>query len=70
MDQISSVVQTNSSTAVESAAASQELSGQAAMLKNLVAKFILRAEYAGGSVGSDMGYDAPKPSVDSIDLDF
>lgn len=70
VDQISSVVQTNSSTAVESAAASQELSGQAAMLKNLVAKFILRAEYAGGSVGSDMGYDAPKPSVDSIDLDF
>lgn len=70
VDQISSVVQTNSSTAVESAAASQELSSQASMLKNLVAKFILRAEYAGGSSGTDFGYDAEQPSVDSIDLDF
>ena len=46
VDQISSVVQTNSATAEESAAASQELSNQAEMLKELVAKFILRAEYA------------------------
>ena len=46
INQISSVVQTNSATAEESAAASQELSEQADMLKQLVAKFILRAEYA------------------------
>ena len=44
IDQISDVVQTNSSTAVESASASQELSTQAAMLKELVAKFILRED--------------------------
>lgn len=40
-DQISSVVQTNSATAEESAAASEELSGQADMLKFLIAKFRL-----------------------------
>ena len=41
-DQISSVVQTNSATAEESAAASEELSGQSHLLKELVAKFTLR----------------------------
>lgn len=39
VDQISSVVQTNSATAEQSAAASEELSGQAQMLKDLVGKF-------------------------------
>lgn len=41
VEQISSVVQTNSATAEESAAASEELSGQAAILKNLVSEFHL-----------------------------
>ena len=41
VDQIASVVQTNSATAEESAAASQQLSGQAAMLKELTGKFCL-----------------------------
>lgn len=67
VDQISSVVQTNSATSEQSAAASQELSEQAERLKSLVAKFILRAEYA-------MGTSDTKPSFgggqfDSIDLD-
>lgn len=44
IDQISSVVQTNSATAEEAAAASEELSGQAAMLKELVSAFNLRDE--------------------------
>lgn len=39
VDQISSVVQNNSATAEQSAAASQELSGQASILQNLVSKF-------------------------------
>ncbi|WP_373265299.1 methyl-accepting chemotaxis protein [Hungatella hathewayi] len=43
IDQISSVVQTNSATAEESAAASEELSGQAQMLKDLVNNFKLKA---------------------------
>lgn len=42
VDQISSVVQTNSATAEESAAASQQLSGQAETLKALLARFRLR----------------------------
>lgn len=42
VDQISAVVQTNSATAEESAAASQELSGQAHVLKELVGQFQLR----------------------------
>jgi methyl-accepting chemotaxis protein len=42
LDQISSVVQTNSATAEESAAASEELSGQAQALNALVKKFGLR----------------------------
>ena len=42
MDQISSVVQTNSATAEESAAASEELSGQAGLLDELVSKFRLQ----------------------------
>lgn len=41
VDQISSVVQTNSATAEESAAASEELAAQAQNLKNLVADFQL-----------------------------
>lgn len=41
IDQISSVVQTNSATSEESAAASEELSGQASTLKQLVAQFKL-----------------------------
>lgn len=42
VDQITSVVQTTSATAEESAAASEELSGQAVMLKDLVNQFKLR----------------------------
>lgn len=42
VDQISSVVQTNSATAEESAAASEELSGQASMLKELLGNFNLK----------------------------
>ena len=42
MNQISSVVQTNSATAEESAAASEELSGQAQILNDLVSKFTLK----------------------------
>lgn len=41
--QVSSVVQTNSATAEESAAASEELSGQAALLREEVGKFHLKS---------------------------
>lgn len=52
VSQISDVVQTNSATAEQSAAASSELSNQADTLKSLVAKFILREEYAAAAVSS------------------
>ncbi len=42
MDQVSNVVQTNSATAQESAAASQELSSQAEILKEEISSFTLR----------------------------
>ncbi len=44
VEQISSVVQTNSATAEESAAASEELSGQAQTLKDLIHKFQLNEQ--------------------------
>ena len=72
VDQISSVVQTNSATSEESAAASQELSSQADMLKNLVAKFILRAEYASGAASSRTNYsnyNNSRQSINQINLD-
>lgn len=45
IEQISTVVQNNVSTAEASAAASEELSGQASMLKELVAQFRLKDQY-------------------------
>lgn len=44
LDQISSVVQSNTATAEQSATASEELSGQANVLQDLVSKFQLKNE--------------------------
>lgn len=57
IDQISSVVQTNSATAEENAASSEELSGQAQVLKGLVARFKLKNS---GSVS-----ETPVPSYNA-----
>jgi methyl-accepting chemotaxis protein len=46
--QVAQVTQTNSATAEQSAAASEELSTQAAMLKEMVEKFNLRQSRAQG----------------------
>ena len=68
LDQFSSVVQTNSATAEESAAASEELSGQASMLKSLVGKFkfadtgMPRTDYF---TPEPTEYTAPQPSMPS-----
>ncbi len=43
IDQVSMVVQTNSATAEQSAAASEELSGQAQLLKQMVSTFEIKA---------------------------
>lgn len=68
VDQISNVVQTNSATAVESANASHELSDQATILKNLVAKFILREEYIKANANQSAEHYDDYPS-NHIDLD-
>lgn len=44
IEQVSNVVQTNSATAEESAASSQELSGQAEVLKQMMSSFKLKAQ--------------------------
>ena len=44
VEQVSQVTQTNSATAEESAAASEELSSQAAILKDMVGRFTLRGQ--------------------------
>ncbi|MCI8504931.1 MAG: methyl-accepting chemotaxis protein [Lachnospiraceae bacterium] len=62
IDQISSVVQTNSATAEQNAASSEELSGQAQVLKGLVSRFKLRG---GSSSYSAPSYSTPSYSDDS-----
>ena len=57
LDQISSVVQTHSATSDESAAASQELSSQAVMMKQMVQRFRLR-----DSASPFASYSAPSAS--------
>jgi methyl-accepting chemotaxis protein len=52
IEQVSQVTQSNSATAEQSAAASEELSGQASMLKEMVGKFSLRG-MAQGRVQKD-----------------
>jgi methyl-accepting chemotaxis protein len=47
VDQVSTVVQDNSSTAAQSASASEELSGQAARLREMVSQFKLSGSYTG-----------------------
>jgi len=56
IEQISSVIQTNSATSEESAAASEELSGQAFMLRDMVHKFKLK----------DMGEQLSSRSTTSV----
>ena len=57
VDQISSVVQSNSATSEESAAASQELSSQAQVMKGLVSAFRLK-----DSAPMAAGADVPTPA--------
>ena len=49
IEQISSVVQTNSATAEQSAAASEELSGQSQLLKDLVSQFTFLDDESGSA---------------------
>lgn len=67
IDQISSVVQTNSATAEESAAASEELSGQAQVLKDLVGQFRLNpVGMSAGAVEETYKVENRKPQAASV----
>ncbi len=64
IDQISSVVQTNSATAEQSAAASEELSGQANLLKEMVSRFTL--SQSGGGMSRSSVSRTMAPSQDEF----
>ena len=67
LDLISGVVQTNSATAEQSAAASEELSSQALMLKQLVNQFqVKKTEESKWDIG---GEDVPNTSFDAPAFD-
>ncbi len=77
IEQVSQVVQTNSATAEESAAASEELSGQATLLKDMVGRFTLKkaaafTPYKAGTIAHD-SYSSlalPKPKISLNSTDF
>ncbi|MCI8915112.1 MAG: methyl-accepting chemotaxis protein, partial [Oscillospiraceae bacterium] len=67
IDQISSVVQTNSATSEESAAASEELSSQAALMKELLSRFKLRQDSYMAKAQPAYSAAAPAASYDDYD---
>jgi methyl-accepting chemotaxis protein len=66
IDQVAQVIQANSATSEESAAASQEMSGQANMLEEMVAQFKLR----GGTKHVRSGVPAMSPDVRKTNYDY
>ena len=70
IDQISAVVQTNSATSVQSAAASQELSSQANVLKGLVGQFSLKGGSAAGGGANGLSYSYVPDSFDFDDSKY
>ncbi|MDR0920250.1 MAG: methyl-accepting chemotaxis protein, partial [Oscillospiraceae bacterium] len=68
VDQISSVVQTNSATAQECAASAQELNAQSNLLSQNVGKFKLKGVSNTDNYSPQPSYSAPRKPV-SIDLD-
>lgn len=70
IDQISSVVQTNSATAEQSAAASEELSGQAQIMKGLLSRFSLSGADGGvKTCKSASPYYAAETETPVLDID-
>ena len=65
VDQISTVVETNSATAQQTAAASEELSSQADMLKRMVSRFKLKGECGSNDEDGDDEYQADFVSIHS-----
>lgn len=68
VSQISNVVQTNSATAEESASISQELSGQAALLKEMIKVFKLKSDAIFGETDSKNEHKANKKKKQNSEL--
>ena len=66
IDQVAQVVQQNSATAEESAAASEEMSGQAHMLEGLIAQFKLKDSGAAGAYAKAAAASKPMPMHDYV----
>ena len=71
VDQISAVVASNTSTAVGSASASEELSGQSLILKNMIARFRLSEdeEPVEEKNGSDDDFEVDSDEEITINID-
>ncbi len=70
VEQIASVVQTNSATAQESAAASEELSGQAQILQELIGQFTLRQEHLAEDASQALESDQTRlPATNEMPLE-
>lgn len=62
VDQISAAVQTNSATSQQSAAASEELSSQAALMRQVMSGFKVRQSKAPTNIAPQADYDQPLAS--------
>ena len=69
IDQVANVVQQNSATAQESAAASEEMSGEASMLQNLLSQFKLADGGAHKGLPAAKQKAMPAPTVHAADED-
>ena len=64
IDQVAQVVQQNSATAEESAAASEEMSGQSDMLQQLIAQFKIKGDNAGLALPAAPGRAPKRAAID------
>ncbi|OFV69758.1 methyl-accepting chemotaxis protein [Acetobacterium wieringae] len=70
IEQVSQVVQTNSATAEQSAAASEELSGQAEILKQMVGAFRLKGKRSESSIRNPMQPESKPVSFETPQIDI
>ncbi len=70
IEQISNVVQNNSATAEESAAASEELSGQALVLQQLVSRFRLKGQGQSSSAGAPVAATGQPSLASEFTIEF
>ncbi|MEL7659433.1 methyl-accepting chemotaxis protein [Acetobacterium wieringae] len=70
IEQVSQVVQTNSATAEQSAAASEELSGQAEILKQMVGAFRLKGKRSESSIRNPMQPESKTVSFETPQIDI